>query len=252
MKRFQIRVADCVIECIHNYDALPDCCKNYVTGTTTPDAVINITEDDIVYEKQRYELTARIEGREVCHYEDAIYEIAAANRLVSQKLLDFGTLLMHGSAVAVDRQTFIFTAKSGTGKSTHVSFWKEMFGEKATIVNDDKPFLKFTQDEILVYGSPWCGKEGENTNCCVPLRAICILKQASKNRIKRISFEEALPTLMAQIYRPQEQILLLKVMELIEQLKGKADFYVLECRPEIEAAHIAYEAMKCKQVGMLK
>lgn len=249
MGRFKIRVADRVFDVTHRFAAVADCCKEYRVSEAEPaDAEILLTEEAVAFEKRRSREIAALEGRAPVSYGDDLYELSAANRLVSQELLRFDTLLMHGSAVAIDGCAYIFTAKSGTGKSTHVSFWKELGGVgRVVIVNDDKPFLRITGEQVLVYGSPWCGKEGRNTNCCVPLSAVCILQRGEQNRIRELSFVEALPMLLSQIYRPQDGRLLAKTMELLEELSGKLRFARLECLPEPEAALTAYRFLTGNQ-----
>lgn len=241
MERFELRVAAHTFGVTHRFAAVADCCRDYRVPETEPvDAEILLTEETVAFEKRRSREIAAQEGRTPTDYGEELYELSAANRLVAQELLRYDTLLMHGSAVAVNGQAYIFTAKSGTGKSTHVSFWKELWADKAVIINDDKPFLGITGEQVLVYGSPWCGKEGRQTNCCVPLAAICILQRGEKNRMQELSFAEALPVLLSQIYRPQDEELLARTIKLLEQLSGKTRFTRLECLPEPEAARFAY------------
>lgn len=65
---------------------------------------------------------------------------------------------MHGAVVAWKDQGYLFTAPSGTGKSTHLALWKKYLGDQAEVINGDKPFLKVMEDEVWVYGTPWAGK----------------------------------------------------------------------------------------------
>ena len=80
----------------------------------------------------------------------------------------------------MDGQAVLFTAKSGTGKSTHTKLWRDLFGERAVMVNDDKPLLRILKDGVLVCGTPWDGKHRLSTNCALPLKAICILERGKK------------------------------------------------------------------------
>ena len=68
----------------------------------------------------------------------------------------------------------LFTAKSGTGKSTHTRYWLEAFGNRAAIINDDKPFIRLDTPAPMICGAPWSGKHGLDTNLSVPLAGICI------------------------------------------------------------------------------
>ena len=101
-----------------------------------------------------------------------------------KKILDRNCVLFHCSAVAVDGKAYLFTAASGTGKSTHTRMWRQHFGGRAVMVNDDKPILRIKDDGIYVCGTPWCGKHGLQTNVEVPVQGICILGGGEKNMIK--------------------------------------------------------------------
>ena len=182
-----------------------------------------------------------MEGKDPQVYSDGYLESLAVYRKICEKMVEFDTILMHGSVVAVDGVAYLFTAKSGTGKSTHTRFWREVFGERAVMVNDDKPLLKLTEDGVLACGTPWDGKHRLSSNVCLPLKAICILERGDVNEIHRISPQEALPMVFQQTYRPKN---LAKYMEIIDKLVGRVEFYRLRCNMTPEAAQVAYEAMK--------
>ena len=76
---------------------------------------------------------------------------------VSEELLNYDVLLVHGSAICMDGEVYLFTAPSGTGKSTHTRLWREVFGDRTMMIND-KPMLKICPDGVEVYGTPWRGK----------------------------------------------------------------------------------------------
>ena len=175
-------------------------------------------------------------------YSDAYLETLAVYRKIAERMPAYDTFLFHGSAIAVDGAAYIFTAKSGTGKSTHARLWREMLGERAVMVNDDKPLIRVHPDgAATVYGTPWDGKHHLSSNIAVPVRAICILERAQENRIREISKAEALPMLLQQTYRPADPAALAKTLTLIDRLKVK--LYRLGCNMEKEAAEVSYNAM---------
>jgi hypothetical protein len=153
-------------------------------------------------------------------------------------------LLFHGSAIAVDGEAFIFTAKSGTGKSTHARLWRQKFGERAIMVNDDKPMLRIGSDKVTVCGTPWNGKHHLDTDIEIPLKAICIIYQSKENHIERIPFYEALPILMEQSYMPKGDADMGKLLEFMDVIAGCIPIYLMGCNMDPEAADIAWEAMK--------
>lgn len=198
---------------------------------------------DIIFEREKSIREAELEGIIVREFSDTYLETIAVQRKVTEGLFGFDTLLFHGSVVAVDGQAYLFTAKSGTGKSTHTRFWRETFGDRAVMVNDDKPFLRITEDGVLAYGSPWNGKHKLGNNICVPLKAICILERGEENQIQAISGQEASMMLFQQSNRPMDPRKMPIYMDLIDQLSKKTEFYRMQCNLDPNAAQVAFDAM---------
>lgn len=241
-----IQIAGKIVKTSAMFESTREFCKNYFSDRN-PDFSIEIKEEDIVFEREKSAREDQLEGLPVRHLSDAQLEITAVQRKITEKLFEYDTLLFHGSVVAVDNVAYLFTAKSGTGKSTHTRLWRECFGERAVMVNDDKPFLRITEEGVLAYGSPWNGKHGLGTNICVPLKAICILERGEENRISQIDAKDALMMLLQQSNRPMQPSLMPKYLELIDRLAAKVAFFRLECNMEPEAAIVAYEAMSGKR-----
>ena len=157
---------------------------------------------------------------------------------------DYDTFVFHGSVIAVDGEGYLFTAKSGTGKSTHTRLWREYFGERAVMVNDDKPMLKVTDNGVIAYGTPYNGKHRLGANIYVPLKAICILTRGEENNIVRIDKSEAYAMLVQQVYRPQDPMQLMKTLDIVDRMAEGVKLYKLACNLDISAAQVAYEGMK--------
>ena len=179
---------------------------------------------------------------------DERLESTAVQRKIAEGLYAYDTLLFHGSVIAVDGEAYLFTAKSGTGKSTHTRLWRKLFGDRAVMINDDKPFLRVTEEGVTVYGSPWNGKHGLGNNICAPLKAICILERGEQNAIRSIPANEAVSMLLQQSNRPRQAKWLPKYMELLDKLSGNLAFYRLSCTIDPQAAAVAYEAMSGKRL----
>ena len=205
---------------------------------------VTLTQSDIEYERVKAAREDAIEGLPEREYSDAYLETLALLRKVTEALLDKGTILFHGSVIAVDGVAYLFTAKSGTGKSTHTRLWREMLGERAVMVNDDKPFLQITLEGVIAWGSPWMGKHRLGCNMQAPLRAICILERGAENRIRRIEPKDAVHMLLQQSSRPRNPAKLPQYLDLIDRLSQKVAFYRLQCNMDPEAAKVAYEGMK--------
>lgn len=173
----------------------------------------------------------------------AYLETLAVQRKLSEALIDYDTILFHASALAVDGKGYLFTALSGTGKSTHARLWREAFGDRVTMINDDKPFIHIGEDEVRVYGSPWDGKHHLSTNTSVPVKAICILTRDTTNHIEKISADEAFSILLQQTYRSKDPAKIVKTIDLLIQMTKQVSLYRLGCNMDPEAAIVSYEGM---------
>lgn len=213
---------------VHNY------CAGYRADNFTPDLCVKISQDDIDYERSKSE----------AYFSDGWLEISAVHRKIAEAMPKYNTFLIHGSALCVEDSAFMFTAPSGTGKSTHTKLWREFLGEHVIMVNDDKPLVKIHEGYAEIFGTPFCGKEGLNSDTSAILKAICILERAEQNHITQITFREAYPELFRQTYRPSDRNTLAKILGLLDSLGQFVKFYRLGCNMNLDAAVLAYNAMK--------
>jgi len=218
-------------------------CKEYRSGGI-PCFAVRTAEQDISCERAKAALEDEKEGRERVPWPDDYLETLAVYRKIAEKLPEHNTVLFHGSCVAVDGAGYLFTAKSGTGKSTHTRLWRELLGNRAVMVNDDKPLIRVSADGAVVYGTPWDGKHRLSRNIAVPLKALCILTRAAENHIEPITAAEAYPMLLQQVYRPADPAALTKTLELIDRLAARVKLYRLGCNMQPEAAELSYNTMK--------
>ena len=242
---FHVTIAGCCIGVSALYDSTRDFFRDYLTPDT-PAFSVAVTQADIEFERQKSAAEDVREGHPVRNFPDSYLETIAVQRKVAEHLFDFDTLLVHGSVVAVDGVGYLFTAKSGTGKSTHTRLWREVFGDRAVMVDDDKPFLHLGETGVTVYGTPWNGKHGIGSNISVPLKAICILERGEENQIRPILPREAIFMLLQQSNRPQDPGKMARYMELIDRLTAGVAFYRMGCNMDPSAASVAYEGM-CRQ-----
>ena len=138
---------------------------------------------------------------------------------------------------------YLFTAPCGTGKSTHTSLWLREFGERAFILNDDKPALRLEDGVFYAYGTPWSGKTDQNVNARIPVGGICVLARGERNEIKRISGKSAVFGIFSQTMRPKKEEYITKVLDLITKLIENVPIWELHCNTDPEAAHVSFEAM---------
>lgn len=161
------------------------------------------------------------------------------------KLLKYNGMMLHASAVEYNGKAYLFSAPSGTGKSTHTQIWQREFGSAVKVFNDDKPALRYVDGKWFAYGTPWCGKDGININMKAPLAGICFLKQAPENRIRRLSNGEAAKNIISQTMRYFRQVDNLDLMIAhVDSIVRNIPVFELENRPEPEAARLSYETMR--------
>lgn len=151
--------------------------------------------------------------------------------------------MLHSSAVVVDGKAYLFSANSGTGKSTHTGLWLQLFGDRAYILNDDKPALRLEDGVWYAYGTPWSGKHDISVDARVPVGGIAMVHRGEENSIRPFYGKDAVLELMRQVNRPKDMQFRMKLLELLDQFFNLVPIWYLECNMDQEAAIVAYEAM---------
>lgn len=158
-----------------------------------------------------------------------------------EQLVRFGGIMLHASCVEYKGKAYLFSARSGTGKSTHTHLWlKYMPG--ARIINDDKPAIRCIDGVYYAYGTPWSGKTDESVNVGVPIEGIAFLSRG-ENSIKRISGIKALPLFMEQTVRPRDKALMENMLEVMDGVLADVPIYEMSCDISREAVETAYYGM---------
>jgi len=175
--------------------------------------------------------------------DDDIGEYLYSGASFYKQLLDFGGLMLHSSAVVVDGKAYLFTAPCGTGKSTHTKLWLDMFGDRAFILNDDKPALRLEDGTWYAYGTPWSGKYDISVDARIPVGGIAAIGRAPVNSIEPYGGKEAVLDIIRQVNRPRDMAFRIKLLELLDKLITTVPVWKLRCNLDPEAARVAYEAM---------
>lgn len=158
-------------------------------------------------------------------------------------LVHFNGMMLHSSCVVYDGKAYLFSAPSGTGKSTHTQLWLKRF-PGAYILNDDKPAIRITENGIYAYGTPFSGKTDLNVNTGVPIGGICVIERGKTNHIEKIPTDEALFNIMNQTVRPYKEEEMEKMLDTLDKVVRNVPMYKLSCNMELEAAEVAYNGMK--------
>ena len=202
--------------------------------------------EDLIQISYTDEDFARWQGLVLEEHSDGYIEDCCIMEKIAAMLPDEGILLMHGAAIEYDGKAYIFTAPSGTGKSTHISLWKEYLGDQVRVINGDKPELTFEEDKVIVHGAPWCGKEGWQVNDSAPLGGVCLVTRGEENKIEKINPGQYIEVFMPQFFVTEKSNSLIKIVDLFSKVAERAPFYKLTCDISEEAAKCSFEAMTGK------
>ena len=164
--------------------------------------------------------------------------------LYAFRTASMGTLEMHSSVVIRDGKGYMFLGKSGTGKSTHSRQWLETF-PGTELLNDDNPVIRADGTGVRVYGTPWSGKTPCYRKLDVPVGAIVRIRQSPENRATRLGLVEAYASVYSSCSGLKaERKIADGLHATLEQVVTTVPCFVLDCRPDHEAAEVCYEAVR--------
>ncbi len=231
---FRYKIADVVFDADIKYEYTATLCQDYLyTGSAEPQFTAIVTDADISHEKAL-----------APEFSDAYLEsLALFRKLCDYCLSNCNGIIFHSSAVMVDGEAYLFTAPSGTGKSTHARLWRELLGDRAVMINDDKPIIRYIDGDFYVYGTPWRGKHRLGTNARAKIKAVCAIRQAKENVIEKASTGEMLVTVMNQTIRPTDITQMDKLLALVDKMLKRVKLYKLGCNISKEASEISFNAM---------
>lgn len=214
---FCVQIAEVLVAIENRYAFTERLCADY-TVDVLPDECnfsVSATDEEIAAENSD-------EGT----FSPAYCESLALYRKICTRMLVYNAFLLHAAIVSYAGRGFAFAAKSGTGKSTHVAQWMRALGDDVTVVNGDKPILRWRSGEaaeppdgtpsgegayactssavppggeavettcdqpvgeFIAYGTPYCGKENWGQNTSVPLRAVCFIERCEPGEPDRLS-----------------------------------------------------------------
>lgn len=151
-------------------------------------------------------------------------------------LLHYNGFVVHASSIAYKGTGLAFSAESGTGKSTHTALWLKNCPDDTVMLNDDKPIFRyFENDGWYIYGTPWAGTTGLNTNLKVPLKALVFLERSKTNSIRRLASAEVISRFFEAVISPMSDEITDKILELLGLLIEKSNVCLLKCNMENEA-----------------
>lgn len=229
----QYRIADLCIEYDARYPLLRERSEKYAVHVDKTALPICVTQEDIDHYRPQ-----------APHLDDGSLEYLIMGARFYERLICFKGMLLHASAVVVDGEAYLFTAPSGTGKSTHTGLWLEYFRERAYILNDDKPAIRILNGRCFAYGTPFSGKYDISENACVPLKAIAVVERAETNSIERLADRDAIYALLNQTVRPRSVNLYTQLLQTVNILVTQVPIYKLHCNISLDAVRTSYNEMR--------
>ena len=159
----------------------------------------------------------------------------ATGSVFHRRILKFGGIMLHSSAIVYNGGGIAFCAKSGTGKSTHTQLWLKKFKDNCVILNDDKPVIKKENGSYYIYGTPWSGKTDLNLNLKVPLKAIVLLERGEVDEIEKCDKNTALKKILASTVQPKNVELLNLSLNIIDDIIKNVEIFKLKCTKNMSA-----------------
>ena len=229
------RIAEMNIAVEAKYEKTYEYLAEYLTDSGEYELYIEPTDEMIEFESK---LGEEIHGTSQTSY---VSEAVAILRVICDYIIDKGGFFLHCSCLSYKGDGIIFTAPSGTGKSTHAALWRRHFGSEVVSINDDKPLVRERDGRFIIYGTPWKGKHNIGTNTEAPIKAIVFLRQAPENSAERLSAIEALGLIMQQTIMPRDREKMSALLDLLDRLMESVPMYRLSCNISDEAVTTIYD-----------
>ena len=231
------QIADVVFAANIKYNYTKTILGNYVYhGEKPAEFFIDVSKNDLKEEKARQ--------ASFMDYPDFYLESTVVFRALCNYLLNgHNGIIFHSSAIEIDNRAYLFTAPSGTGKSTHTALIKQLLKDKMSYINDDKPIIRYIDNEFYVYGTPWMGKSNLGKNTRVKLGGIFSIYRSSENIIEKVSPEKILLKILKQTLMPTTKEQTDNLFLLISKMLKSVPIFSLGCNMDISAAELSYKTI---------
>ena len=229
------RIADLYVNMSPKYEHLKKYAEKYICEDCVPNDISDLIDidisDEFIEERQKENPHLSLSDCEYMWY----------GAVFAYKMLDRNGFMLHSSAVVYDGYAYLFSADSGTGKSTHTSFWQQVFGkDEAVVINDDKPIVREVDGIFYASGTPFSGKSDLNEDVTAPIKAVCFIYRSEINEIKKIEPEEALRLVLEQTVRPRQEGGAIHLLEILDKFLTKVPIFSLGVTYSPESAKFAY------------
>ena len=205
----------------------------YIKGDRIPYAV-SVEKDSshsVIYVSEKY----------LYHFKDTDSMFISLLSL-ERRLQEKNEFILHSSFIMYNNEAVLFTAPSGTGKSTQAELWKRY--RNARVINGDRTVLSIKGNTLYASGSPHCGSSGITENASFPVKAVVMLSQAKYNSVCRASFTDNALSLFKEItVNYHNDSFFNKAMNMTENIFSLTDVYLLKCNISEDAVTCLYDAL---------
>lgn len=171
-------------------------------------------------------------------YKDIKDTIYIFKLLMLDKLFSLNNIiLLHSSYIKYKNNAILFSAPSGTGKSTQANLWNKY--ENAEIINGDKTAIQKVNGIWYAYGLPYAGSSDIFKNISTPISAIVVLRKGSKNKVEKLTLKEAFKHIYSEtIINIWDEQFVNMVVDMILDIIDNIPVYLLSCLPNQDAVEL--------------
>lgn len=234
MKHFKISVAGLYVELTARFPLSAEICRDYLTDAPWTDFTVSASPEKIAKKRAAFSVPLTEEQAEcICLHEE-----------VCGHLCRYDAFVMHAAAFVFRGRTYAIVAPRGVGKSTQLHLWQEKFGSEVRVINGDKPIVRLNSDgRFWVFGTPWCGKEGEQTNMSAPLDALCLLSRGMTDAAQVVTERQYLEGLIRQVVFPTDERSMARGARLLARLIRSVPAVAVSLTPTAGAVNVTLEAL---------
>ena len=156
---------------------------------------------------------------------------------LEQVCITLKAALLHSSFIKWKGKGILFTAPSGTGKSTQAELWRQTEG--AEIINGDRAVLRKADGIWNAYGLPYAGSSHIFRNESANIGAIVVLRKGKENALERLRPVQAFKWIYSEtVVRSWEDSYRETIIELLTDLSMSVPVWMLACLPDGGAVEI--------------
>lgn len=168
---------------------------------------------------------------------------------IEQVLNTFNAFILHSSFIKYQDKAILFTAPSGTGKSTQADLWEKY--ENAEIINGDRSGIRKLDGKWTAYGLPIAGSSGIYKNKKAEISHIIVLKQGKENKLTKLSPREAFVKLYSEtLVHTWDKEFQENIINMITDVVQNVQIYQYESLPDKSAVEFLKEqVIKDNEIG---